>query len=295
MRLGVVILPEHPWATARDIWRRAEDLGFDHAWTYDHLAWRSLRDTTWFGAIPTLTAAAGVDRTHPARPAGRVAELPPSGAVREGADLARRHLGRAAHARDRIGRRRLGRDRARRRAVVAARADRALRRVRRPHRPAAARAGDVVPRPLLLGRRRAHLSRLRATAARAVRGRGHGPARDAARRGATPTRGSRPAQPRDRRARCRPTRAPPSCARRWTCSTTRAPRSAAIPASLARLVLSGISLDSGLASAGAFDETIGAYADGGRHRLRRALAPRRPSRSPATSRAFERIVSRSRT
>ena len=60
MRLGVVILPEHRWARARDIWRRAEELGFDHAWTYDHLAWRSLRDTTWFGAIPTLTAAAGV-------------------------------------------------------------------------------------------------------------------------------------------------------------------------------------------------------------------------------------------
>jgi alkanesulfonate monooxygenase SsuD/methylene tetrahydromethanopterin reductase-like flavin-dependent oxidoreductase (luciferase family) len=60
VRLGVVILPEHRWNSARDIWRRAEELGFDHAWTYDHLAWRSLRDTTWFGAIPTLTAAAGV-------------------------------------------------------------------------------------------------------------------------------------------------------------------------------------------------------------------------------------------
>ena len=60
MRLGVVILPEHPWSTAREIWRGAEQLGFDHAWTYDHLAWRSLRDSTWFGAIPTLTAAAGV-------------------------------------------------------------------------------------------------------------------------------------------------------------------------------------------------------------------------------------------
>jgi len=58
VRVGVVILPEHPWSVARDRWRRAEDLGFDHAWTYDHLAWRSLRDDTWFGAIPTLTAAA---------------------------------------------------------------------------------------------------------------------------------------------------------------------------------------------------------------------------------------------
>jgi alkanesulfonate monooxygenase SsuD/methylene tetrahydromethanopterin reductase-like flavin-dependent oxidoreductase (luciferase family) len=35
-------------------------LGFDHAWTYDHIAWRSFRDETWFGAIPTLTAAAMV-------------------------------------------------------------------------------------------------------------------------------------------------------------------------------------------------------------------------------------------
>ena len=58
LRLGVVILPEHRWPIARAIWRRAEALGFDHAWTYDHLAWRSLRDAPWFGAIPTLTAVA---------------------------------------------------------------------------------------------------------------------------------------------------------------------------------------------------------------------------------------------
>lgn len=58
MRVGVVILPEHPWATAVEQWRRVEELGFDHAWTYDHLAWRDLRDGPWFGAIPTLTAAA---------------------------------------------------------------------------------------------------------------------------------------------------------------------------------------------------------------------------------------------
>jgi alkanesulfonate monooxygenase SsuD/methylene tetrahydromethanopterin reductase-like flavin-dependent oxidoreductase (luciferase family) len=59
VRLGVVILPEFPWRTARSIWQRAESLDLDHAWTYDHLAWRSLRDSPWFGAIPTLTAAAG--------------------------------------------------------------------------------------------------------------------------------------------------------------------------------------------------------------------------------------------
>ncbi len=60
MRIGVLILPELPWSAAREVWRRAEELGFDHAWTYDHLAWRSLRDSPWFGAIPTLTAAATV-------------------------------------------------------------------------------------------------------------------------------------------------------------------------------------------------------------------------------------------
>jgi alkanesulfonate monooxygenase SsuD/methylene tetrahydromethanopterin reductase-like flavin-dependent oxidoreductase (luciferase family) len=58
MRLGVVILPELHWAEARSVWHRAEELGFAHAWTYDHLAWRSLRDSTWFAAVPTLTAAA---------------------------------------------------------------------------------------------------------------------------------------------------------------------------------------------------------------------------------------------
>lgn len=60
MRTGVVILPEDRWLEAGRRWRRAEELGFDHAWTYDHLAWRSLRDGPWFGAIPTLTAAAMV-------------------------------------------------------------------------------------------------------------------------------------------------------------------------------------------------------------------------------------------
>jgi alkanesulfonate monooxygenase SsuD/methylene tetrahydromethanopterin reductase-like flavin-dependent oxidoreductase (luciferase family) len=62
LRIGVVILPEAPWATARRWWEGAEALGFDHAWTYDHLTWRGFRDTTWFGALPTLTAAALVTK-----------------------------------------------------------------------------------------------------------------------------------------------------------------------------------------------------------------------------------------
>jgi alkanesulfonate monooxygenase SsuD/methylene tetrahydromethanopterin reductase-like flavin-dependent oxidoreductase (luciferase family) len=62
MRLGVVILPELRRAELETVWARAEQLGFDHAWTYDHLAWRTLRDSTWFAAIPTLAAAALVTR-----------------------------------------------------------------------------------------------------------------------------------------------------------------------------------------------------------------------------------------
>jgi alkanesulfonate monooxygenase SsuD/methylene tetrahydromethanopterin reductase-like flavin-dependent oxidoreductase (luciferase family) len=58
VRLGVCILPELRWPEQQKLWQRAEGLGFDHAWTYDHLAWRSLRDQPWFGAVPTLTAAA---------------------------------------------------------------------------------------------------------------------------------------------------------------------------------------------------------------------------------------------
>ena len=58
MRLGVVILPELRRTELASVWRAAEQLGFDHAWTYDHLAWRSLRDSPWFAAVPTLAAAA---------------------------------------------------------------------------------------------------------------------------------------------------------------------------------------------------------------------------------------------
>jgi alkanesulfonate monooxygenase SsuD/methylene tetrahydromethanopterin reductase-like flavin-dependent oxidoreductase (luciferase family) len=60
MRFGLVILPDQRWQQAARRWRLAEDYGFDHAWTYDHLGWRSLVDGPWFDAIPTLTAAATV-------------------------------------------------------------------------------------------------------------------------------------------------------------------------------------------------------------------------------------------
>jgi alkanesulfonate monooxygenase SsuD/methylene tetrahydromethanopterin reductase-like flavin-dependent oxidoreductase (luciferase family) len=60
VRIGVLIVPAESWATQSPTWRHAEALGFDHAWTFDHLAWRSLRDAPWFGAVPTLAAAAAV-------------------------------------------------------------------------------------------------------------------------------------------------------------------------------------------------------------------------------------------
>jgi alkanesulfonate monooxygenase SsuD/methylene tetrahydromethanopterin reductase-like flavin-dependent oxidoreductase (luciferase family) len=65
VRVGVVVLPDRRWAEARPHWVRAEELGFDHAWTYDHLAWRTLREGPWFGAVPTLAAAAGATTTIP--------------------------------------------------------------------------------------------------------------------------------------------------------------------------------------------------------------------------------------
>lgn len=60
MRVGIVILPEYRWWAAEPKWRAADTYGFAHAWTYDHLAWRSLADGPWFGTMPTLTAAAMV-------------------------------------------------------------------------------------------------------------------------------------------------------------------------------------------------------------------------------------------
>lgn len=58
MRLSAVILPIHRWSEGHKIWQRAEELGFHAAYTYDHLSWRTFRDSPWYGAIPTLTAAA---------------------------------------------------------------------------------------------------------------------------------------------------------------------------------------------------------------------------------------------
>jgi alkanesulfonate monooxygenase SsuD/methylene tetrahydromethanopterin reductase-like flavin-dependent oxidoreductase (luciferase family) len=63
MRFGLVILPQFDWPDAARRWRAAEAYGFDHAWTYDHLSWRSLAGEPWQATVPTLTAAAMVTST----------------------------------------------------------------------------------------------------------------------------------------------------------------------------------------------------------------------------------------
>lgn len=63
MRYGICLLPDMPWTVAKPLWQRAEELGFDHAWTYDHLVWGGLPDARWFSCLPTLTAAASVTST----------------------------------------------------------------------------------------------------------------------------------------------------------------------------------------------------------------------------------------
>lgn len=62
--LSTVVLPHRRWIDGgRDEWIGAEALGFSTAYTYDHLSWRTFRDGPWFGAVPTLTAAAAVTET----------------------------------------------------------------------------------------------------------------------------------------------------------------------------------------------------------------------------------------
>jgi alkanesulfonate monooxygenase SsuD/methylene tetrahydromethanopterin reductase-like flavin-dependent oxidoreductase (luciferase family) len=62
MRVGITILPEYPWPEAEARFRAAEELGFDDAWTFDHLGFGALLDAPWYGAIPTLAAAAAATR-----------------------------------------------------------------------------------------------------------------------------------------------------------------------------------------------------------------------------------------
>ena len=74
IRHGITILPELPWRESAPMWRAAEEMGFDHAWTYDHLVWGGLPDASWFAAVPTLALSPVGGGTRTSAPAG----LPPS-------------------------------------------------------------------------------------------------------------------------------------------------------------------------------------------------------------------------
>ena len=63
MRFGLTILTDLPWAQARPRWQAAEEMGFDHAWTYDHLVWGGLPESPWTTATPVLGAVAQVTST----------------------------------------------------------------------------------------------------------------------------------------------------------------------------------------------------------------------------------------
>jgi len=65
MRVGIIILPMDRWPEQSLRWRRAEEYGFDHAWTYDHLTWDPYAGRPWGATIPTLVAAAGVTSRIP--------------------------------------------------------------------------------------------------------------------------------------------------------------------------------------------------------------------------------------
>jgi alkanesulfonate monooxygenase SsuD/methylene tetrahydromethanopterin reductase-like flavin-dependent oxidoreductase (luciferase family) len=55
-----MILPDRRWREGAGRWRTVEDLGYDSAWTYDHMWWRALGDGPWFSAVAVLSAAAAV-------------------------------------------------------------------------------------------------------------------------------------------------------------------------------------------------------------------------------------------
>ena len=58
MRIGITLLTDLSWAEAAPRWRAAEEMGFAHAWTYDHLVWGGLPDSPWRSGLPVLAAAA---------------------------------------------------------------------------------------------------------------------------------------------------------------------------------------------------------------------------------------------
>ena len=263
MRVGVVILPEDRWnGGGRQHWLAAEELGFDHAWTYDHLAWRTLRDEAWFGAVPVLAAAAATTSTI------RLGSLVASPNFRHPVPFARELLALDDLSDGRFtlgvgaGGEGWGRVDARRRPLVPWRADEPLRGVRRAPRPAALRAArcsfagrfyDAVGArsyPGCVQQPRLPFA-IAATGARGMA--------IAARFGATwVTTGERTdGEPADASAGADQVRRQIA---RLEAACAGVGRD---PSTIGRLVLLGPSLAQGLSSAAEFEDTLGRYADAG--------------------------------
>ena len=276
MRLGVVILPEL---------RRAELAARPGAAPRRSASTTPGPTTTWPGArcatrpgsraVPTLAAAAlATERI-------RLGTLVASPNFRHPVPFARELIALDDLSGGRFtlgigaGRQGLRRDGPRPGAVVAARARRALRGVRRAHATGCCGSRETSyagryysadearsipgcvqqPRiPFAIAATGPRGMRLAAAVRRDLGDDGRPHARRAARR----AEGARV----DRASRSRGSR-------------RRAPPPVATPRALPRLVLSGVGLDAGLDSVEAFRDTLGRYADGRRHRLRRALAARR--------------------
>lgn len=62
MRIGVVVLPDVPLTEMGRRYARIEQLGFDHAWAYDHLVWGGLPNAPWHSTAVALAVAAQATR-----------------------------------------------------------------------------------------------------------------------------------------------------------------------------------------------------------------------------------------
>lgn len=58
MKYGVVVLPAQRWPDALRTWRELDEVGFDSAWTYDHVEWRPMPGAPWYAAYALLAAVA---------------------------------------------------------------------------------------------------------------------------------------------------------------------------------------------------------------------------------------------
>ncbi|HHV20686.1 MAG TPA: LLM class flavin-dependent oxidoreductase [Propionibacterium sp.] len=65
MRVGVCVLTDLPWAEAEPVWQEIEDLGYHHAWTYDHLIWDPMNSEKWYSTVVTLAGVAAVTSRIP--------------------------------------------------------------------------------------------------------------------------------------------------------------------------------------------------------------------------------------